>query len=151
MATLWAVEGPHNTKPSRRIIFRSIAANDGSLCSVSKNSQMGLHLTDDHKVSRGEHAMVWYEEGRFWVKDAGSTNGTWIPEDDTLVRLGDNQKHPLDNLDEFVVGDTVIVLHTQDLDHDEIARLRDRRHEAGIRNAATLPRRVSGTEGGTVI
>lgn len=41
--------------------------------------KVDLDLREDTAVSRW-HARVWYEEGEFWIEDAGSARGTWVDE-----------------------------------------------------------------------
>ncbi len=37
----------------------------------------------------GEHASVWFRDGRWWIRDLGSRNGTWV--DDTRLAPGDER------------------------------------------------------------
>jgi len=39
----------------------------------------------------GEHATLWWSEGRWWLRDLGSTNGTFVG----VERLAPGQAHPL--------------------------------------------------------
>lgn len=45
--------------------------------SLVGRSPLALHRLDDRMVSN-EHAVIYFEEGSWWVKDLGSRNGTWV-------------------------------------------------------------------------
>ena len=54
---------------------------DGTLLPLAARTLIGRAPTaglrlDDRRVS-GEHASIWFEGG-WWVRDLGSSNGTWV-------------------------------------------------------------------------
>jgi len=151
MATLWAVEGPHRTVGGLYVEFCRVAAKEGARCVVSRDSATGLHLDHDPKVTRGAHARVLFEEGEFWLVDAGSANGTFTRRGDALDLLPADAKARLDMMDEFVVGDTVVVFRVDEPDQAELDATRDERHAKGVRDARTLPRKPAGTHGPTLL
>jgi pSer/pThr/pTyr-binding forkhead associated (FHA) protein len=47
---------------------------------IGRRSSKGtpeLDLREDKSVSR-KHAMIWEEEGEYWIEDLGSRLGTWV-------------------------------------------------------------------------
>jgi len=70
----------------------TLLGRDASKCSI---------LIDDDAVSR-EHAKIRFENGRFWIYDLGSRNGTFV----NRTRV---QRQMLMDGDEVQVGDTVLV------------------------------------------
>ncbi|GBC77771.1 Oxoglutarate dehydrogenase inhibitor [bacterium HR08] len=56
------------------------------------------------KVSR-RHARIFYREGRFWIEDLGSLNGTFV---NRGPRLRPYQPVPLRHGDEIIVGKTFL-------------------------------------------
>jgi serine/threonine-protein kinase len=58
----------------------------------------------DAKVSR-RHARIFYKDGRFWIEDLGSLNGTFV---NRGPRLGPGQAVPLRHGDEIIVGKTFL-------------------------------------------
>jgi len=56
------------------------------------------------KVSR-RHARIFYREGRFWIEDLGSLNGTFV---NRGPRLHPHQPVPLRHGDEIIVGKTFL-------------------------------------------
>lgn len=55
-------------------------------------------VPDDRIVSR-KHAEIYFEGGRYWVKDLGSTNGTFLND----VRLEPQQPRPFDEKDMVLI------------------------------------------------
>ena len=43
----------------------------------SRKQKPDVDLNPDKSVSR-RHAMIWAEEGKFWIEDLGSTLGTYV-------------------------------------------------------------------------
>lgn len=74
---------------------------------------------DDRTVSR-KHAEIYFEGGRYWVKDLGSTNGTFLND----TRLEPNQPRLLDDKDIVLIH-----LHCFSL----VDGYRDLREEVAIR------------------
>lgn len=69
-AFLVVVEGPGaNFKPGQRIPVEGVA-------SVGRESDNQVVIPDATVSSR--HAAVVYRDGRWWLEDLGSTNGTWV-------------------------------------------------------------------------
>jgi len=62
---------------------------------------------DDNEVSRGEHASIRLEEGRFVLKDLDSTNGTWLLTDSGRTKV--EAPHALKDGDRIQLGSTVLV------------------------------------------
>jgi len=56
------------------------------------------------KVSR-RHARLFYRDGRFWIEDLGSLNGTFV---NRGPRLRPGQAVPLEHGDEIIVGKTFL-------------------------------------------
>ncbi|MCS6816959.1 MAG: FHA domain-containing protein [Blastocatellia bacterium] len=56
------------------------------------------------KVSR-RHARIFYRDGRFWIEDLGSLNGTFV---NRGPRLRPGQARPLEHGDEIIVGKTFL-------------------------------------------
>jgi len=56
------------------------------------------------KVSR-RHARLFYRDGRFWIEDLGSLNGTFV---NRGPRLRPGQAVPLKHGDEIIVGKTFL-------------------------------------------
>jgi len=56
------------------------------------------------KVSR-RHARIFYRDGRFWIEDLGSLNGTFV---NRGPRLRPGQAAPLEHGDEIIVGKTFL-------------------------------------------
>ncbi len=150
MATLWAVEGPHRTVGNMFVEFCRVPAKSGEQCIVSRAASPGLHLDHDPKVSREQHARVWFEEGAFYLSEVDSNNGTFLRRGDDLVALKRGEKVRLDNMDEFVVGDTLIVFRVDEPSQSELNENRAKRHERGIRDALSLPRKLRDTQRPTV-
>lgn len=68
---------------------------------VGANCDAGLPLTHDPLVSR-RHACLWLEDGRVFVKDEGSTNGT-------LLRIGTSARELAEG-DVLLIGETLLRL-----------------------------------------
>ena len=61
-------------------------------------------IVSDSKVSK-YHATIVFKKGKAFIRDAGSTNGTWI----NKGRIPDNKQVELKNKDLIVVGTTQIL------------------------------------------
>jgi two-component system cell cycle response regulator len=99
---------PHQTKEKRKgslVIIAGTPADVGNHAVVGDTVLLGRErgplALHDGRVSR-QHALVQYEKDGYWIKDLGSTNGTWINDDPLLgpYRLMDG--------DHITVGGTVI-------------------------------------------
>ncbi|HTD42445.1 MAG TPA: FHA domain-containing protein, partial [Mucilaginibacter sp.] len=55
-------------------------------------------VPDDRIVSR-KHAEIYFEGGRYWIKDLGSTNGTFLND----IRLEPHQPRPFDEKDILLI------------------------------------------------
>lgn len=76
-AFLVVVEGSRRQfKPGDRIPLEGAA-------SIGRDSDNQV-VVDDGTVS-GRHAAIVYRDGRWWIEDLGSTNGTWV-NDQKVVR-----------------------------------------------------------------
>jgi hypothetical protein len=73
-------------------------ANDLTL---GRDSRCGIALDDDSFVS-STHARLWFTDGRLWVEDLGSTNGTFINSNPVTSAT------PLSVGDRLQVGRTVL-------------------------------------------
>lgn len=60
---------PELFKPGERIPVEGVA-------SIGRDSDNQVVVPD--KTVSGRHAAVAFREGRWWVEDLGSTNGTWV-------------------------------------------------------------------------
>jgi serine/threonine protein kinase len=61
---------------------------------------------DDRAISRSRHARISYYQGRYWLEDLGSTNGTFCydPSRSTYQAIG--APIPLEDGDRFLIGNT---------------------------------------------
>ena len=69
-----------------------------------------LHL--DRFTSR-IHAHITFEDGRFWLEDRGSTNGTWLVRGESVERV--TERKILSDEDTFLIGQTYLRLKTKNL------------------------------------
>ena len=60
-------------------VTRSVEVNGEKAVLGRKSRKLvpDVDLNPDKSVSR-RHAMIWAEEGKFWVEDLGSTLGTYV-------------------------------------------------------------------------
>lgn len=72
---------------------------------VGRSAECTL-VVDDPRVSR-RHARLWFEDGRYWVEDLASRNGT-------LLNGGAIARCPLEPGDTLRLGDTELVLRSSD-------------------------------------
>ncbi|MEK9149760.1 MAG: FHA domain-containing protein, partial [Candidatus Desantisbacteria bacterium] len=71
---------------------------------IGRGKEADINLSLDDKVSRGRHAMIIYENGKYYLEDLGSKRGTLIAE----KRISGKTHLPVDV--EFRVGETILVL-----------------------------------------
>lgn len=73
--------------------------------SDTKQEENDIVLSLDRYASRA-HASITLEDGRFWLQDIGSTNGTCIVKGDSPTRIV--KREPLNDKDMFLVGHTYL-------------------------------------------
>ncbi|MES2463340.1 MAG: FhaA domain-containing protein [Armatimonadota bacterium] len=109
--------------PAQVLASLVVRGNDGRLRDVypigaqktsigrGKRSGNEIILANDGMVSK-RHAAVQYDEGtgRFFVRDEGSTNGTFL----NGVRLSPGQANPLEPGDQVLLGETTFIFRPTD-------------------------------------
>jgi pSer/pThr/pTyr-binding forkhead associated (FHA) protein len=63
-------------------------------------------VLDDERVSL-HHALITVRDGIYWIEDLGSTNGTFVGDDDQRVMAA----HPLLDGERLRLGGVVLVFH----------------------------------------
>jgi pSer/pThr/pTyr-binding forkhead associated (FHA) protein len=107
----------------------------GSETNLGRGSDCDIQL-DDPQVSR-HHAVIRFLEGRFFIKDLGSSNGTFVNKE--LVSL-----NPLDNGDLIQVGDTLLRIRLLgDPDATIIQSISPPQAQSVATTSVTLPRDLS--------
>ena len=69
-----------------------------------------IDLTEDHGAKLGVsrmHAEMNFVNGKYYIKDTGSSNGTWVND----TKLQPYQPHPVLTGDQIRIGQVAIVLH----------------------------------------
>lgn len=69
-----------------------------------------LDLTEDNGAKLGVsrmHAEMNFINGRYYIKDTGSSNGTWVND----TKLAPYQPHPVTNADQIRIGQLAITVH----------------------------------------
>ena len=61
-------------------------------------------IVSDPKVSKF-HAFITFKKGKAYIKDSGSTNGTWV----NNIQVSDERSQELKNKDKISVGSTQIL------------------------------------------
>lgn len=73
-------------------------------CTIGKDKSLVTHVIPERSISR-MHVRFYEEEGRVWIQDLNSTNGTY----QNGVRLRPNQKATLETEDEIILGEVGFV------------------------------------------
>lgn len=76
-----------------------------------------------------------------WLCDDGSTNGTFLRNGDFVVPLIPGEPAQLNHMDEFIVGETVVVFREDEPTQEWLDSSRGQRLASEIRDARTLPRK----------
>lgn len=54
---------------------------------IGRREDCDVSLSYDSQVSR-EHAVLIFEDGKFWLEDSNSTNGTYVDDEQIKGRVG---------------------------------------------------------------
>ena len=91
LAILRVIRGPYAGQEVRMTASRLLVGRD-----------MDCHLRPNTRFISRRHCLLWFDEGRLWIRDAGSRNGTFV---NGNILSG---HCPLEDGDTFSVGDMLI-------------------------------------------
>ena len=81
---VWFLSGP--TQPGEGVVHTPV---DGNPYVVGRTTGVSLKL--QFRTVSGRHAALWIDDGALWLRDLGSTNGTYV----NGVRLKPENEYPL--------------------------------------------------------
>jgi pSer/pThr/pTyr-binding forkhead associated (FHA) protein len=120
-AKLFEVQGQINTNELLIVSFYMPGRSDPVIVNGMKTITIGrrdpkrqinptIDLTEDHGAKLGVsrmHAELNFVNGQYYVKDTGSSNGTWVND----TKLQPYQPHPVNSGDQVRIGQVAIMVH----------------------------------------
>lgn len=120
-AKLFEMQGQFHTSELLIVSFYMPGRSDPVIVNGMKTITIGrrdpkrqinptIDLTEDHGAKLGVsrmHAELNFVNGQYYVKDTGSSNGTWVNE----TKLQPYQPHPVNSGDQIRIGQIAIMIH----------------------------------------
>jgi hypothetical protein len=120
-AKLFEVQGNFHTNELLIVSFYMPGRSDPVIVNGMKTISIGrrdpkrqinptIDLTEDHGAKLGVsrmHAELNFVNGQYYVKDTGSSNGTWVND----TKLQPYQPHPINSGDQVRIGQLAIMVH----------------------------------------